>query len=182
MVGDKQQIIACGSRQGIDAEKYDIVQSDSEQQSVVRAIQLVREHLADALMKGKCTTATLLKGVLHKEHGLRSGNLLCHLAVFETVHYHKLIYMTDAAMNIAPDLQQKVMILENAVTFFRAINGTDPKVALIAAIEKVNPDAMLCTEHAAIIAQMAQRGQIRHAMVDGPFAVDNAVSAKSCCR
>ncbi|MBN1542563.1 bifunctional enoyl-CoA hydratase/phosphate acetyltransferase [candidate division KSB1 bacterium] len=180
LVGDRKKIRLCAERHGIDLNQFDIVHAEGEFQSVVRAIQLVREHLADTLMKGKCSTATLLKGVLQKDHGLRSGKLLCHMAIFETPHYHKLLFMSDAAMNIEPDLGKKVLIVENAVAFYRALTPSIPKLALITAVEKVNPGAMLCTEHAAIIAQMARRGQIADVIVDGPLAVDNAVSSKSC--
>ncbi len=180
LVGDKEKIIECSQKHHIDISAFDIVHAADEKQSVVRAIQLVRERLADGLMKGKCNTATLLKGVLDKESGLRGGKLLSHLAAFEVPAYHKLLLMSDAALNIAPDLQAKIAITENAIQAAHALGIAKPKVAVIAAVEKVNYEAMPCTIDAAILSQMAARGQIQNAIIDGPMAVDNAVSKKAC--
>jgi len=180
LVGDKEKILACSREHRIKISPFDIVPADSEQQSVAIAINMVREHLADTLMKGRCSTNTLLKGVLDKEQGLRSGKLLSHLGVFEVPNYHKLLLMSDAALNIAPDLNAKVAILENAVQAAHFLGIHNPKVAVIAAVEKVNAESMPCTTDAAIISQMAARGQIKRCVVDGPMALDNAVSAKSC--
>ena len=180
LVGNKEKIIACGLKHQIDISHFDIVHADDENQSVVRAIQLVREHLADTLMKGKCATATLLKGVLDKDLGLRSGKFLSHFAAFEVPTYPKLIFMSDAGMNIAPDLQTKIAIVENAVAAVRPLGISQPKVAVIAAVEKVNYDSMPCTVDAAILSKMGGRGQIKGAIIDGPLALDNAVSARAC--
>ena len=180
LIGNKNKIIEVARKQDIDISDFDIIHAENEWHSVSRAIQLIRECMADTLMKGKCATATLLKGVLDKEGGLRSGKLLSHFAVFEVPAYHKLIMVSDAAMNIAPDLQAKIAIVENAVQYARMLGIEKPKVAVIAAIEKVNPDGMPCTLDAAMLAQMAARGQIKNAIIDGPMAVDNAVSRKSC--
>ncbi|MBD3384735.1 bifunctional enoyl-CoA hydratase/phosphate acetyltransferase [candidate division KSB1 bacterium] len=180
LVGDEKTIRNISAEHDIDISAFDIVQADSEQQAVVRAVQLVRGHLADVLMKGKCSTATLLKAVLDKQHGLRSGNLLCHLAAFQVDAYHKLLFMSDAAMNIRPDLLTKVSIVENTIRATQALGMEKPKIALLAAIEKVNPGAMVCTEDAAVICKMQERGQIKGAIIDGPLAMDNAISHKSC--
>jgi phosphate butyryltransferase len=180
LVGDEKTIRNISAEHDIDISAFDIVQADSEQQAVVRAVQLVRGHLADVLMKGKCSTATLLKAVLDKEHGLRSGKLLCHLAAFQVDAYHKLLFMSDAAMNIRPDLLTKVSIVENTIHATQALGIEKPKIALLAAIEKVNPGAMVCTEDAAVICKMQERGQIKGAIIDGPLAMDNAISRKSC--
>lgn len=180
LVGHKERIIKCSEEHQIDVSQFDIVQADTEQQAVAISISLIREHLADTLMKGRCNTATLLRGVLDKEQGLRSGKLLSHLGVFEVPNYRKLLLMSDAAMNIAPDLVAKATILENAVAAAHLLGMELPKVALIAAVEKVNYEAMPCTIDAAVICQMAARGQIKNCVVDGPMALDNAVSKKSC--
>ncbi len=180
LVGDEKTIRNISAEHDIDISAFDIVQADGEQQAVVRAVQLVRGHLADVLMKGKCSTATLLKAVLDKEHGLRSGKLLCHLAAFQVDAYHKLLFMSDAAMNIRPDLLTKVSIVENTIHATQALGIEKPKIALLAAIEKVNPAAMVCTEDAAVICKMQERGQIKGAIIDGPLAMDNAISPKSC--
>jgi phosphate butyryltransferase len=180
LVGNKEQIIECGKKHHVNISHFDIVHAEDEFESVVRAIQLVRGHLADTLMKGKCSTATLLKGVLDKEQGLRSGKLLSHFAAFEVTTYPKLLFLSDAALNIMPDLQAKIAITENAVAAAQRLGIAKPKIALIAAVEKVNHDSMPYTADAAIISMMASRGQIKDAIIDGPLALDNAVSMKSC--
>lgn len=180
LVGDKKSIIQCAKEKNIDISKFDIVQADNENQSVVRAIQLVHEHLADTLMKGRCSSATLLKGILDKQHDVRTGKLLSHCAILEVPTYHKLIFMTDGGMNIAPDLDAKIGIIDNAVACARLLGIDPPKVALISALEKVNYKAMPCTIDAAVLSKMNQRGQIQNAIVDGPLALDNAISKKAC--
>ncbi len=180
LIGDKNKIIETSKQHDIDISAFDIIHAENEWHSVSRAIQLIRECMADTLMKGKCATATLLKGVLDKEAGLRAGKLLSHFAAFEVPAYHKLIMLSDAAMNIAPDLQAKVSIIENAVQTARMLGIDKPKVAIITAIEKVNWEGMPCTLDAAVLSQMSARGQIKHAIIDGPMAVDNAVSSRSC--
>ncbi len=180
LVGAKKKIIEIAEKKDIDISNFDIINTSSEAQSVVRSIQMVREHLADTVMKGNCSTATLLKGVLDREHGIRSGKLLSHVAVFELPKYHKLLFMTDGGMNIAPDTEAKLAIIENAVAVAKTFGIRKPKVALIAAVEKVNYQAMPCTVDAAIITKMAERGQIKSCIVDGPLALDNAISRKAC--
>lgn len=140
------------------------------------AVQAVSTRNADIVMKGNISTAIILKAVLHKEYGLRTGNVLSHVAVFEVPNYNRLITVTDAAMNIAPDLEGKTAILKNAVHVVRAIGIEKPKVAPLAAVELVNP-AMQATVDAALLTQMNRRGQIKDCIVDGPLAFDNAVSS-----
>jgi len=180
LVGDKKNIIKCAKEKNIDIKKFDILHAEGENQAVVRAIQLVREQLADTLMKGRCSSATLLKGVLDKQHDVRTGRLLSHCAVLEVPTYHKLIFMTDGGMNIAPDLDAKIGIIDNAVACARLLGIDPPKVALISALEKVNYKAMPCTVDAAVLSKMNERGQIQNAIVDGPLALDNAISKKAC--
>ena len=116
-----------------------------------------------------------MKAVLNKEWGLRKGSVLSHVAAFEVPNYDRLIFVTDAAMNIAPDVTQKAAIIQNTVEVARAIGIDLPKVAPIAAVEVVNP-AMQATIDAAMLTQMNRRGQIKNCVVDGPLALDNAVS------
>ncbi|WP_379970227.1 phosphate butyryltransferase [Ectobacillus sp. sgz5001026] len=139
------------------------------------AVQAVSSGMADIVMKGNISTATILKAVLHKEYGLRTGNVLSHVAVFEVPNYDQFITVTDAAMNIAPDLDGKTAILKNAVAVVRALGIEKPKVAPLAAVELVNP-AMQATIDAALLTQMNRRGQIKDCVVDGPLALDNAIS------
>jgi phosphate butyryltransferase len=131
------------------------------------------------LMKGLVETAVLLKAVLDKETGLNTGRLVSHVAVMEVPSYHKLLFVTDAAINIAPDLDAKLDIVANAVIAARALGIARPKVAMLAAVEKINAAKMPCTVDAALVAQMNRRGQVRDCIVDGPLALDNAVSAES---
>jgi len=180
LVGDKSSIIRLSEQHEIDISKFDIVQADNENQSVVRSIQLVDERLADTLMKGRCSSASMLKAVLDKQHDVRTGKLLSHCAVMQIPTYHKLLIMSDGGINIAPDLDVKIGIIDNAVNCARMLGIEKPKVALISALEKVNYKAMQCTIDAAVISKMSQRGQIANAIIDGPLAVDNAVSKKAC--
>ncbi|MDZ7337529.1 MAG: bifunctional enoyl-CoA hydratase/phosphate acetyltransferase [candidate division KSB1 bacterium] len=180
LVGDKEEILRMAEAAGIDITGVAVEHAEGEAGAVARAVELVREGDAEVLMKGRCSTAAFLKGILDKNSGLRGSGILSHLAAFEVPTYPKLILMSDAAMNIAPDLQTKIAIVENAIAAAHKLGMNAPKVALIAAVEKVNPEGMPCTADAAVIAKMAQRGQIKGAIVDGPLAVDNALSSKSC--
>lgn len=152
-----------------------IVHAVDKESAVQQAIRAVNEHEADVLMKGNVPTAVLLKGVLHKEHGLRSKKVLSHVALFEIPGFEKLIFISDAAMNITPTIEQKKYIIENTVKAATALGVEYPKVALLAAVETVNPAMPACTD-AAILTQMNRRGQITGCEVDGPLALDNAIS------
>jgi phosphate butyryltransferase len=156
-------------------EAVDIISASSTTEAAELAVKAVSSGKADVLMKGNIATASILKAVLNKEYGLRKGGVLSHVAVFEVPNYDRFIIVTDAAMNIAPDLEQKAAILQNAVETARSIGIEKPKVAPIAAVEVVNP-AMQATVDAALLTQMNRRGQIKNCIVDGPLALDNAVS------
>lgn len=129
-------------------------------------------------MKGKVGTADILRAVLDKEKGLRTGRLLSHVTAFEIQGWGRLLFMTDGAMNIAPDLGQKAQIAQNAVDVLRGLGFARPKVAALAAVELVNPDMPAALE-GALLAKMADRGQIKDCIVDGPLALDNAISLHS---
>lgn len=146
------------------------------QHSAESAVRAVKLHEANVLMKGNVPTAVLLKAVLNKENGLRTGNVLSHVAVFEVDGFEQFIILTDAAMNIAPDLEQKVQITNNAVRIARKIGVELPKVAPICAVEVVNP-SMQATLDAAALTLMNNRGQIKDCVIDGPLALDNAISS-----
>ncbi len=180
LVGNKSAILKVAGEHKIDIGQFDIVHAETEKMSVVIAIQLVREHLADILMKGKCSSANILRGVLDRDHGIRAGSILSHMAACESPHYHKLLFMSDGGMNIAPDLEKKIAITKNAIDACRRLGVRRPRVALISAIEKVNYEDMPCTRDAAVIAQMGKRNQIKNALIDGPLAFDNAISTRSC--
>lgn len=178
LFGDKEEIISLIEEVAPQLRSHSSIKikhAFSPQKSAELAVKAVKENEAGALMKGNVPTAVILKAVLNKEWGLRTGNVLSHVAAFEVEGFDRLTFITDAAMNIAPDLQQKAQIIENAVEIARSIGVLHPKVAPIAAVEVVNP-AMQATVDAASLTMMNQRGQIRNCTVDGPLALDNAVS------
>jgi len=142
------------------------------------AVKMINNHQGDILMKGKVGTSVLLKCVLNKEWGLRTGNLLSHFALFEVDTYHKVIAVTDVAMNIAPNLQEKIAIINNSVGCLNKLGYKIPKVAVLGAVEMVNEN-MEATLHAALLSKMYQRDQIKNCIIDGPLAFDNAVSLES---
>jgi phosphotransacetylase len=119
-----------------------------------------------------------MKAVLNKENGLRSSDLLSHVGVFETPHYHKLLFVTDGGLNIAPDINKKVSIINNAVKLTKALGIEKPKIAGLCAIELVNQD-MPATIDAALLTMMNKRGQLKDCIFEGPLAMDNAVSSES---
>jgi len=178
LVGDKSQIIAIAQEAGHDISRFEIVDEPDKNKAVEKAVRLVSEKKASILMKGNISTGALLRAVLNKEWGLRKEDLLSHLVLFELKNYHKLLGLTDAAMNIAPDLNAKVAIINNAVAVFNRIGIVKPKIAAIAAVETVSNN-MPATLDAAILSKMAHRGQIKNCIVDGPLAFDNAISAES---
>ncbi len=175
LVGDTTRIKELAAEIGFDLEKIHLHEESNPAAAAVKAVSLIRNNEADVLMKGNVSTGPLLKAVLDKENGLRKGGTLSHVAFFQTPYYHKLLCVTDAAMNIAPELEDKVHIINNAVDAFHRLGINSPKVAVIGAVEVVNPK-MEATMHAALLRTMNVRGQIKGCEVDGPLALDNAVS------
>jgi predicted methyltransferase MtxX (methanogen marker protein 4) len=154
-----------------------IVPTAADGPAAARAVELVRNGDADAVMKGHLHTDTLMHALLDKERGLRApGRRVSHVFVVELPSYPKLLGITDAAINIAPDLSAKAQILQNAIELFTLLDVEQPRVAALSAVETVNP-AIASTLDAACLTLMACRGQIRGAIVDGPLAFDNAISA-----
>lgn len=176
--GDKAKIQQIASSSQIDISDIEIIEAQSKQLSVEKAVKAINEGKAQILMKGNIKTSDLLKAVLNKEWGLRSGNLLSHFSVFEIKTYHKLLAITDVAMNIAPNLEEKVAIINNSVAYMLKVGFGKPKVAVISAVETVN-ESMPSTLDAAILAKMSDRKQIAGCIIDGPFAMDNAINLES---
>jgi len=164
---------------GLDLSAFQIVPVKELYASAAKAVELVRNGEAAFLMKGIIDTSLLLKAALNKETGINAGRLASHVAVMEVPTYHKLFVVTDAALNIAPDLPALIDIIASAVKVSNALGVATPKVAMLAAVEKVNPDKMPCTVTASILTQMNRRGQIKGCIIDGPLALDNAISAES---
>ncbi|MGP4061774.1 phosphate butyryltransferase [Halobacillus sp. H74] len=179
LVGEEIEISHSASAIGLDLhqEGIHVIQASKEESASI-AVKSVHDEEAHVLMKGNIDTKSLLKAVLDKQYGLRKGNVLSHVSLFEIPGREKLIFLTDAAMNIAPTLEEKVQIINNAVEVARQAGWEKPKVASLAAVEVVNP-AMPTTHDAAILTQMNRRGQIKDCIVDGPLAFDNAVDLKA---
>ncbi|PLR99864.1 phosphate butyryltransferase [Bacillus sp. T33-2] len=157
-------------------ERVRVIHTGEKATSAEQAVRAIISKEATVLMKGDIQTAAILKAVLNKEYGLRTGRVLSHVGVFEVPGYDRLILVTDAGMNITPDLEHKAQIAINAIETAKALGIENPKVAPIAALETINP-AMAATVDAAALTQMNRRGQIAGCVIDGPLALDNAVSS-----
>lgn len=178
LVGDREAIQKIATENNLDLTGVRVVHEPDTEMAVEIAVRMVRSNQADILMKGQVGTSSLLKGVLNKEWGLRSGALLSHFAIFEVEAYHKLIAVSDVAMNIAPNLQDKISIVNNSVACLNKLGIEMPKVAVLGAVEMVSEN-MQATLDAALLSKMNQRDQIRHCLIDGPLAFDNAISLES---
>lgn len=178
LVGNKDEIIRIADEVKLNLDGVEIINELDKVEASRIATKLVHDGRAHLLMKGLVDTSIIMKQVLDKDIGLRTENVISHVAVFQVETYHKVLLVTDAAMLVAPDLGQKKEIIQNAVSLARAIGIERPKVAVLAAKEKVNPK-MEATVHAQELADMNKRGEIIDCIVDGPFALDNAVSKES---
>lgn len=178
LVGSSNEISQISEECGYDLAGYTVIDEKNVDEATRIAVQMVSSGDVDFLMKGKVGTSTLLKHVLNKDYGLRTGNLLSHFALFEVETYHKLISVTDVAMNIAPNLQDKISIVNNAVGCLNRLGIMVPKVAVLGAVEMVN-ESMQATMDAALLSKMNQRDQIQNCIIDGPLAFDNAISLES---
>lgn len=178
LVGDPDEIKKVAGEAGFDISNIEIIPATDKQQACNIAAGLARDLKNSILMKGMIPTGMLMKAVLDKGNGLMAGSLLSHIAFFESPYYHKLICVTDAALNISPDLQEKAGIINNAVSAFRRLGVQMPKVAILAAVETVNPK-MEATMHAAMLMAMQKRNQITGCLIDGPLALDNAISSEA---
>lgn len=177
LIGDRDAILACAKEAGVDIDRTMIVAAKSEAEAARAGVDLVRTGKADAVMKGRIHTDAFMRALLDAEHGLRvSGQRVSHVFMVDIPTYPKLLAITDAAINITPDLNAKAQILQNAIVLLRHLGIETPKVAVLSAVETVNP-AIVSTLDAACLALMAKRGQIAGAIVDGPLAFDNAISA-----
>ncbi|MFB6341546.1 bifunctional enoyl-CoA hydratase/phosphate acetyltransferase [Saccharicrinis sp. FJH62] len=178
LVGDQNKIEKVAYEHEISIKGTQIIHEPDKLKGIRLSVSLVHNKQADILMKGNVKTPDLLRGVLNKEWGLRTGKLLSHFALFEVPTYHKLIAITDVAMNISPNLNEKIGILENSVSYLHKLQIANPKVAVLGAIEVVD-EKMSATLDAALLSKMNQRDQIMGCIIDGPLAFDNAVSSES---
>ncbi len=178
LVGDKDEILKAAEQCSVDISKFDVIDIKEKEEACRMAVELVSTGKAHIVMKGLVDTSVILKAVLDEKIGLRTGNVLSHVAVFDVPGYDRLFYVTDAAMNIAPNLIQKKQIIENAVQVANALGNDNPKVAVLAAVEKVNPK-MQATLDAAELVSMNEAGELTGCTLGGPFALDNAVSVEA---
>lgn len=179
LVGDEALIAAACREEGVDMSKFDIVHNPVELASVAQAVQMIRDGQGDFLMKGLCSTDKFLRAVLNKETGLLPPKgTLTHCTALEIPSYHKLLFVGDVAVIPAPDIKQKQIIMECLVKTARAVGVEKPKVAIIAATEQVLT-SQPATIDAAMLAKMADRGQIKGCIADGPLALDVAIDKES---
>lgn len=176
LVGDETEIRSIAESAEISLEGMPIIDEVDPVRAVSVAVQIVSSGEADILMKGYIHTDDFLRGVLNREYGLRTGYIMSHVFIAEISDMNRLLFITDGAMNVNPDLEQKAAILLNAVHLANIFGVSNPKVAVLAAVELVNP-AMPATVEAACLAKMAERNQyVPSCTVEGPLAMDNAVS------
>jgi len=178
LVGPAARIKEVAASAGLDLGNLKIVDTQHSHASAARAVELVREGKAEILMKGSLHTDELMSAIVSREGGLRTGRRISHVFVMDVPTYHKVLLITDAAINIAPTLEDKVDICQNAIDLAISLGLEKPKVAILAAVETVT-SKMPATIDAAALCKMAERGQITGGILDGPLAFDNAISAQA---
>lgn len=178
LVGPEARIRAAAAAAGRDLAGVAVEDTPHSHASAARAVALVAEGRAGALMKGSLHTDELMGAVVAREGGLRTERRISHVFVLDVPLYHKPLFVTDAAINIAPDLETKADIARNAIDLCRALGIGRPKLAILAAVETVTP-RQPATLDAAALCKMAERGQIEGGLLDGPLAFDNAISAEA---
>ncbi|MCF8008806.1 MAG: bifunctional enoyl-CoA hydratase/phosphate acetyltransferase [Halanaerobiales bacterium] len=177
LIGDQKKIRNIVTEKGLK-EKVSIVKTDSKQESAQKAMELIQDNKADFPMKGLISTSIILKALLDKKYGLRGNNILSLVTLIYLEKEKRFVILTDGGMNIKPSLDQKTDLIKNAVLMANSLGIKKPKVAVLAAVESVNP-AMEATLEAAQLSKMGDRGQLGDIIVDGPLAFDNAVSKKA---
>jgi phosphate butyryltransferase len=178
LVGDQDEIEKIAADEQFDISRMEIIHIPQPHEAALKVMQLVSEGKAEIAMKGKVETSDFLRAALTRELGLRTGRLFTHVASFEIPGFDRLIFISDAGVVVAPDLEEKVQIVQNAIFVAHALGIDLPRVAVLAATEVVNPK-IPTTLDAANLSKMADRGQIRGGLVDGPLALDNAISPES---
>lgn len=176
LVGPETTIRSLAERMSIDLGNIRIVDAGDSRLAAVRAVALARTGEVQMLMKGSLHTDELMGAVVSRDGGMRVGRRISHVFALDVPSYHKTLFVTDAAVNIQPDLETKIDILQNAIDMMLTLEIATPKVAILSAVESVNP-AIPSTLDAAALCKMADRGQITGAIIDGPLAFDNAISS-----
>jgi phosphate butyryltransferase len=178
LIGDTLKIKRLCDEIAFDCSSFTLIEEPDPKKAAHLAVQLIKEKKADILMKGMVTTAQLLKAVVQKDGGLRKNPILSHFALFESPYYHKLLGITDAAMNISPTLEEKADIIRNAVEIMHLLGNTNPKIAVVTPLEIIN-EKIESTVHAAKLTQMNRDNLLNGCIIEGPLALDNAISKEA---
>lgn len=179
LVGEMEGIEKIAKDTGFPINRAEIINEKNPAEASRIAVSLVRDGEGEILMKGLVGTADLLHIILNRDTGIGRGVAMTHAALLECSNYHKLLCITDAGINVAPGIKEKVDIVKNAVSIYKTLRLDTPKVAVLAAVEVVN-EKMQATVDAAMLTQMNRRGQIKDCIIDGPLAFDNVVSKEAC--
>jgi len=178
LVGPEEELLALAAKIGVDIAGYPIVEAATEAKAAQLSVDLCRNGKAQAMMKGSLHTDELMRVAMGRDTGLRTSKRITHVFVMDTPAYARTLLITDAAINIEPELEDKIHIVQNAIDLAHALGIPEPKVALLSAVETVNPK-IKSTLDAAALCKMADRKQITGGILDGPLAFDTAVSAKA---
>jgi phosphate butyryltransferase len=178
LIGDEKKLEAISEEHAFDLSGMTIVNEPDNELAAKLAVKAIHEGKGEVLMKGILETATFMRPILSKADGVRKSDVLSSIALFELKGYHKVFALTDGGLNIAPDLKTKAAIIKNAVGYMRKLGVETPKVAALGAFELVS-DSMPATMDGAMLSKMAQRGQIKHCIVEGPLSFDIAISRES---
>lgn len=174
LVGRQERIVSMAQELGMETAEWEMIHADSEEECAAKSVSLVREGRANVLMKGAILTKTLMHAILDKEKGIRGGGILNSVCAIDCPKLNRIVYLSDPGVVPFPTLEQKADIIRNTVEFVRKLGTELPRVAVVCAVEIVNPN-MPATLEAAALALMGQRGQLKNCIVDGPLALDNAL-------
>jgi phosphate acetyltransferase len=177
-VGPHARVIDVAARHNFDISAFELIASEHSHDSAFKAVELVRTGRAQALMKGSLHTDELMGAVVSRESGIRTARRISHCFVMDVPNHPDALIITDAAVNIAPNLEDKIDIVQNAIDLARALGVVEVRVAILSAMETVNP-RVPSTIEAAALCKMADRGQITGGVLDGPLALDNAISLEA---
>jgi len=175
LIGNKERIVTYCSKENIPPDEFEIVEETDPRRAAEKAVAMVREGKADFLMKGHLPTSMMMKAVVDRTKGLRENHLLSHVTVLEPPHYYKLLLMSDSGVNINPDVEEKVEIAKNAIEVAHYLGVKKPNVAIVAAVEVINPK-IPATVEAAEVAEIFKQQKYRGAVVEGPLALDDAIA------
>lgn len=178
LVGRREEILAIAHTQGEELDPDQVIDAPDDAACAARSVALIRSGEGAVLIKGMLQTGTLLKAVVNKEAGIRTGTVMSHVAILDVPSYHKLLYITDGGMVVAPDLEQKRHILRNAVDFCRFLGYDSPKAAALCAVETVTP-SMPETSDAAALKAEAARGDFGPCVAEGPISLDLATDREA---